>query len=113
MPAKKATEDVETVVDTPKEEAAAVEAPALEAVEAPVAEATPAPEPRKVNFQYDRDTTLEATVTKEHEDGNLDLYCSGAEVQKFTTSATVPVGQRSFLNVRQGSRHEPGTWFEG
>lgn len=117
MPAKKTSEDVETTQDTSKEEAkvetgVVVEASAQEAVEAPTVEVAPTPESRKVNFQYDRDTTLIATVTKEHGDGNLDLCCSGAEVQSFTTSATIPIGQRTFLRVRQGSRHEPGTWFE-
>lgn len=69
--------------------------------------------PEVVLFQYDRDTSLEATVIGPGTpEGTLDLQLAPHlwHGKKVTPVTLAPEG-RVFKNVRPGSKFEPGTYY--
>lgn len=69
--------------------------------------------PKKTFFVFDRDTILEAEITRDNKDGTLDLLCQGVSNQKFSTDHSSPPSSREFLRVRKGTwKGDVGTYFQ-
>jgi hypothetical protein len=65
-----------------------------------------------VNFQVDRDTTIQAEVLGDGDrEDTLDLIVSHEFMGKYKTSVSGGNSTRVLENVRKGSRFEEGTWF--
>ena len=67
----------------------------------------------KTYFVFDRDTIMEAEVTRDNKDGTLDLICQNVANQKFMTDHSSPPEAREFKRVRKGTwRGDVGTFFQ-
>lgn len=69
-------------------------------------------EPKKVAFQFDRDTTLLAKITRENKDGTVDLRTITDPTGYFKTNVSSPAQMRDYQGVRKGSPLEEGTYFD-
>lgn len=66
---------------------------------------------RMVYFQFDKETTIEAQVVKEHPDGRVDLIALTDHTGRFKTNISKPANEKVYERVRPGSRFEEGTYW--
>jgi hypothetical protein len=78
----------------------------------PAVEVDPQADAQIIYFQFDKETTIEAQVVKEHPDGRVDLIALTDHTGRFKTNISTAANEKVYERVRPGSRFEEGTYWD-